>query len=129
MGFVEAVESALRGYLNFSGRACRSEYWWFYLAVLLVNVVIGIIEGVTGIGGGGGLLSTLFSLAILLPSLAVAVRRLHDIDRSGWWLLLWLIPLVGFIVLVIWACTRGTPGDNRFGPDPLAGLEAARTAA
>jgi uncharacterized membrane protein YhaH (DUF805 family) len=66
-------------------------------------------------------LNSLASLALLLPSLAVAVRRLHDIDRTGWWILLWFIPIIGWIILIIWHCTAGTPGPNRFGQDPLAG--------
>jgi len=123
MGFVEAVASALKGYVNVRDRACRSEYWWFFLFALLASAVIGFAEGATGVGTDVGVLSTIFSLAMLLPSIAVGVRRLHDIDRSGWWLLLWFVPLIGVIVLIIWACKRGTPGANRFGPDPLDRLE------
>lgn len=120
MGFREAIASALNGYVRFSGRSSRSEYWWFALAVALGHMAIGLVEGAVGLlTGEVGILGLLFSLVILLPSLAVSVRRLHDVDRSGWWLLLWFIPLIGLIVLLVWACTRGTPGDNRFGPDPL----------
>ena len=124
MGFVEAITSAFKRYVNFRDRACRSEYWWFVLFGLLGSLVVGLVETAIGIDPDGGIFSTVFGLAILLPSLAVGVRRLHDIDRSGWWLLLWFIPLVGMIVLIVWACKRGTPGHNRFGPDPLDGLEA-----
>jgi uncharacterized membrane protein YhaH (DUF805 family) len=74
-----------------------------------------------GIRDGVSPISSLVSLALFLPGLAVSVRRLHDTDRSGWWVLLFLIPLIGAIVLLIWYCSRGTPGGNRFGPDPLAG--------
>ena len=125
MGFVEAIASALRGYANFRDRARLSEYWWFILFGMLGSLVIGLAESAVGIDPDGGFFSTVFSLAILLPSLAVGARRLHDIDRSGWWLLLWFVPLVGMIVLIVWACKRGTPGFNRFGPDPLSGRRAA----
>jgi len=124
MGFVEAITAAFKGYVNFRDRACRSEYWWFMLFGLLGSLVIGLAESVMGINPEVGVFSTIFSLAILLPGLAVAVRRLHDIDRSGWWLLLWFVPLVGMIVLIVWACKPGTPGHNRFGADPLAGWRA-----
>jgi len=128
MGFVEAVTAAFKNYVNFSDRACRSAYWWFILFYFLVNLVIAAIESAMGVGPGMGFLSMIFVLVTFLPSLAVAVRRLHDIDKSGWWLLLYFIPLIGVIILIVWACKRGTPGDNRFGPDPLAGLEGAREA-
>ncbi|MBS0559572.1 MAG: DUF805 domain-containing protein [Proteobacteria bacterium] len=115
MGFVEAVSACFSKYATFSGRARRSEYWWFALFQALVNIAV------YGIGqeAGGGLLGNLIELALVLPALAVAVRRLHDIDRSGWWLLIGIIPVIGWIMLLIWACTQGTLGPNRFGPDPL----------
>lgn len=124
MGFVEAIVSAFKGYVNFRDRACRSEYWWYVLFGILGSLVIGLVETAMRIDPDVGVFSTIFSLAIFLPSLAVSVRRLHDIDRSGWWLLLWMVPLFGAIVQIVWACQRGTPGSNRFGPDPLARLEA-----
>ena len=71
---------------------------------------------------GFQLTTGIFSLVVLLPGIAVGVRRLHDLDRIGWWLLLAFVPLVGTIILIVWFCTRGTPGPNRFGPDPLAGV-------
>ncbi len=116
----------LRKYATFSGRARRKEYWWFALFTGLVSMVctIGdfIIMGADEmfVYGGGPLLG-IASLALILPSLAVTVRRLHDRDRSGWFILLGLLPLVGVIILFIWYVSRGTIGDNRFGPDPLAG--------
>jgi uncharacterized membrane protein YhaH (DUF805 family) len=118
MGFVEASRSGLRNYATFSGRAPRSEYWWFYLFYLLVSLVAAMLDGMTG---GVGLLNAAVALGLLLPVLAVSVRRLHDVDRSGWWYLIILIPLIGIIVLLVWFVTRGTSGPNRFGPDPLAG--------
>jgi uncharacterized membrane protein YhaH (DUF805 family) len=85
------------------------------LFVIVISIVASIIDAVLGTR----LFNPIFSLAVLLPSLAVGVRRLHDLDRSGWWLLLSLIPLIGAIVLIVWFVGRGTPGAHRFGPDPL----------
>jgi uncharacterized membrane protein YhaH (DUF805 family) len=86
---------------------------------VLAQVVTEIIDNVIGIW----LTTGIFSLAVLLPGIAVAARRLHDVDRTGWWLLLAFIPVVGLIVLLIWFCTKGTDGSNRFGPDPLRGVD------
>ena len=115
MGFVEAISACFSKYATFTGRARRSEYWWFALFQALVNIVAYGIEQQTA----GGLVGNLVELALVLPALAVAARRLHDIGKSGWWLLIGLIPVLGWIMLLIWACTRGTLGPNRFGPDPL----------
>ncbi len=133
MNFTEAVSNVYRNYVTFSGRARRSEYWWFILFSIIAAIVIGIVENSLGMGhgmmssGGGGFeanytggpLTGIWSLINLLPSLAVAVRRLHDTDRSGWWLLIGLIPLVGFIVLIVFFATKGSIGANRFGEDPI----------
>jgi len=124
MNFGEAISSGFSNYVNFSDRACRSEYWWWFLFVLIVQVVTNIIDAVIGIQ----LTTVIFSLAVLVPGIALGVRRLHDLDRSGWWLLLGLIPLVGAIVLLIWFCTEGSEGPNRFGPDRLATLGAQASA-
>ena len=118
MTFGQAISSGFSNYVDFSGRAYRSEYWYWVLFVILAEIVTSIVDYVIGYQ----LTTGLFGLAVFLPGLAVGVRRLHDVDRSGWWLLLGLIPLIGAIVLIIWFCTRGTPGPNRFGPDPLAGF-------
>jgi uncharacterized membrane protein YhaH (DUF805 family) len=115
MNFTQAISSGFSNYVNFAGRAVRSEYWYWVLFVVIVSIVASIIDVVLGTR----LFNPIFSLAVLLPSLAVGVRRLHDLDRSGWWLLLSLIPLIGAIVLIVWFVGRGTPGANRFGPDPL----------
>jgi uncharacterized membrane protein YhaH (DUF805 family) len=116
MGFAEAIRTCLRKYVDFNGRASRSEYWWWELGVFLLTIcTVAIDYGVIG----GQLLSSVASLALFLPNLAVSVRRLHDVDRSGWFLLLALIPLIGAIVLLVWFVSRGTAGSNRFGPDPL----------
>ena len=103
----------------FEGRAHRTEFWMFVLVSLIVSIILGVIDGLIGsYGSAGGLLQGLYSLAVLIPSLAVGARRLHDIDRSGWWLLLGLIPIVGIIILIVWFATEGKPGTNTYGPNP-----------
>lgn len=116
MTFPQAVLSVYRNYATFSGRAPRSEYWWFYLFFMLASAALSTLDAAIGTNG---LLTGLFLIASLLPVIAVAVRRLHDVDRSGWWYFIVLVPLVGVIVQFVWACTRGTTGTNRFGADPL----------
>jgi uncharacterized membrane protein YhaH (DUF805 family) len=125
MGFGQAISSGFSNYVNFSDRACRSEYWFWFLFVIIGNIVTLGIDYAIGIQ----IISSLFSLAVLIPGIAIAVRRLHDLDRSGWWILLWFIPIVGWIILLIWFCTKGTDGPNRFGPDPLSGLAPQMRAA
>lgn len=100
MSFTDAIQSCFRQYIGFAGRAARSEFWYFQLFAVLVGVGASIVDRTGALGG-------LISLALLLLSLAVSVRRLHDTDRSGWWLLIALIPLVGIIILIIWWATRG----------------------
>jgi uncharacterized membrane protein YhaH (DUF805 family) len=123
MGFTDAIKTGFQKYIGFSGRAARSEYWYWVLFVLLLQIVAWLVDmtlfgfNTTGVNPIG----VIVSLATLLPGLAVSVRRLHDIDRVGWWIFLALIPVIGAIVLIYWACLRGTVGANRFGPDPLEG--------
>jgi uncharacterized membrane protein YhaH (DUF805 family) len=112
---MEYYISVLKKYAIFEGRARRKEFWLFLLASLIVSIGIAIIDGIVG---GRGMLGNLYSLAILIPSLAVGARRLHDINKSGWWQLIALIPIVGWIILIVWFATDGTPGDNRFGNNP-----------
>ena len=130
MSFVAAVKSVLTQYVGFRGRARRSEYWWFVVFSILVGLVAGFLDGVLGTEfrsatddapawySSGGFISSIASLALLLPTLAVAVRRLHDTDRTGWWLLIGLIPLVGGIVLLVFFVLDSTPGTNRYGVSP-----------
>jgi uncharacterized membrane protein YhaH (DUF805 family) len=120
MGFQEAIRSVWGKYLTISGRAPRSEYWWWFLFIFLASAVLGIVDRAL-FGREVQVLGAIFSLATLLPSICVAGRRLHDRDMSAWWLLLWLIPLIGWLVLLYFYVTPGTPGPNRFGPDPLGG--------
>jgi uncharacterized membrane protein YhaH (DUF805 family) len=162
MNPVDWAKRPLQKYADFSGRAPRAEYWWFVLAVVVAFVVVSIIESILGINrmvlGVYGPLTTLLWIATLVPSVAVGVRRLHDTDRSGWWLLLPIIPYclafalggatmmrnpgagmgiamifmliggVGAIVLLVFYVLSGTPGDNRYGPNPY-GAGASPTAA
>ncbi len=126
-----------RRYAEFTGRSRRQEYWMFVLFYVLVFVVLNVIFGTnevtrtpTGFGygsrlvGGGGVIGGLFALASLIPALAVSVRRLHDQDRSGWLLLLGLIPFFGGFALFVFMCLSGTPGPNRYGPDPKDPMSA-----
>ncbi len=121
MNFSEAITSGFRNYVNFSTRAPRSEYWYWTLFVILLIAVTSLIDFAITQGGLFQPVTIIAELALFLPGLAVSVRRLHDRDKSGWFLLLFLIPLVGAIILLVWYCQRGTIGPNRFGPDPLEG--------
>ena len=113
MDFATAVKTVLmQKYANFSGRAMRSEYWWYTLFAIIVSVVLSVVDMMLGTQ----LLQPIFALATLLPGIGVCVRRLHDLDKSGWWLLILLIPLIGALVMLYWFCQPGTPGDNQFGP-------------
>jgi uncharacterized membrane protein YhaH (DUF805 family) len=127
MNMVEAVKHVLGNYANFTGRAARPEFWWWVLALILLQIVTSIIDGalIAPMLGSesfdpdaGQPLSLLVALALLIPSIAVSVRRLHDLDRSGWWYLLGLVPIIGPLVLLFWYVQAGTAGDNRFGPAP-----------
>jgi uncharacterized membrane protein YhaH (DUF805 family) len=123
VSFTTAVRSVLSYYVGFEGRARRAEYWWFALFSALVGIAASILDLALGTDFDGsfassGLVSLIANLALLLPSLAVAMRRLHDTDRSGWWILIGLIPLIGVIVLLVFFVQDGTPGQNRFVPSP-----------
>jgi uncharacterized membrane protein YhaH (DUF805 family) len=106
----------LRQYVDFSGRARRTEYWMFQLFNIVAIIVLLLIDQVLGTG----FLSTIYVLAVFLPSLAVAARRLHDIGRSGWWQLIGIIPIIGAIVMIVWCATDGQPQPNQWGPNPKA---------
>lgn len=122
--FTQAIEICLRNYAGFEGRAPRSELWYWVLACLLAGAAVGLVAGVFDVVLGGhwvkNLLTGLLELFIFLPGLAVNVRRLHDIDKSGWWYFVVFIPLIGWIIMLVWFCTRGSYGPNRFGRDPLS---------
>lgn len=119
-----ATRTVLSKYATFSGRASREEYWWYVLAMLIVMVIARLIDGLlyapmVGTGAfddaAGQPLSFLLSLALLLPGLAVSARRLHDLGRTGWWLLIGLVPVIGALVLLYFYVQKGDPGSNRYG--------------
>ncbi|SFA69755.1 MULTISPECIES: DUF805 domain-containing protein [unclassified Bacillus (in: firmicutes)] len=105
----------LKNYVVFHGRARRKEYWMFVLVNVIISIILSSIEAVADLPK---FLSTLYSLAVLLPSLAVGVRRLHDIGKSGWWLLLSLIPIIGGIILLVFMCQDSQESDNQYGANP-----------
>lgn len=113
--------AVLKNYVGFSGRARRAEYWQF----TLFNIIALIAAFVIDLAIHSPILYALYALAVLLPSLAVAVRRLHDTDRSGWWLLIGVIPLIGGIVLLVFMCLEGTQGSNKHGANPKAPADVA----
>ncbi len=112
----------LKKYAQFSGRARRKEYWMFILINVIISVVLGLVDNFTGMVGesGVGLLGGVYALALLIPGIAVAVRRLHDTGRTGWWLLIGFVPLIGAIVLLVFLVLAGDPGRNAHGEDPKA---------
>ena len=112
--------AVLKNYVGFSGRARRAEYWQFVLFNIIALVVCLVID----LAIGSPVLYYVYLAAVLLPSLAVGARRLHDTDRSGWWLLISLIPLIGAIVLLVFMCLEGTRGNNKYGADPKAPADA-----
>ena len=106
--------SVLKNYVGFTGRARRAEFWQFVLGNVVVSIVLAIID----VAIGSQILGYLYDLAVLLPTLAVAARRLHDTNRTAWWLLLYLIPFLGWIVLIVFWCLDSTPGANQHGENP-----------
>ena len=164
MGFIEAVKTVLGKYATFSGRARRAEFWWFFLFVVIAEMITALIDSLlwtpvidptTNVMTQPQWITGLFSLLVLLPTLAVAARRLHDINRSGWWQFLgyaaalaavalmaliaasagWAVtpaivwpmalPFIAWVVLLVWYCKRGDVGANRFGPDPINSIAYA----
>lgn len=110
-------------YATFTGRARRKEFWMYFLVVAIIEIALSIILSILGLIGGvfviiGSFITVLFGLAIIIPTLALWMRRLHDTGKSGWWLLINIIPVVGSIVLLIFALLDSQPGDNKYGPNP-----------
>lgn len=138
MGFTEAIASVFNKYATFSGRARRAEFWWFVLFSLIAQTVANGIDqrmfgggmfmmassGRFDMGEHPSIFGAIYSLAVFIPTIAVTCRRLHDIDRSGWWQLIWIIPLIGFLVLLFWTTRQGDQGPNRFGDDPIGGPDS-----
>jgi len=118
MNFGEAIAAGFRNYVTFSGRAVRSEYWYWVLFAFIVGIVTGILDRAIISESETGPINLIANVILLLPSIAVGVRRLHDIDRTGWWYLI-VFTIIGIFVLIYWACQPGTAGPNRFGPDPM----------
>ncbi|MFN3231727.1 MAG: DUF805 domain-containing protein [Alphaproteobacteria bacterium] len=119
MDFQTAVRTCLNKYVDFNGRARRSEFWYFVLFYFILYMVAVLLGGILG-ETIGGILTFLVPLALFLPYLAAGVRRLHDTDRTGWWVLIGLIPIVGLIVMIVFCVQPGTAGQNQYGPDPKA---------
>lgn|SRR5689334_7225308 len=157
-----AKRPVVEKYADFSGRAPRAEYWWYVLAMIVVSMIARIIDSIIGfnVAGPYGLLSLIVMLGLLVPNIAVSVRRLHDTNRSGWWILLPLVPyalaiviagpaimagglgaglgiaalfmfvgMICAIVLLVFMCLAGTPGENRYGPNPYGEGDGAAVAA
>jgi uncharacterized membrane protein YhaH (DUF805 family) len=144
MTFGQSVKHVFSNYATFQGRASRSEFWWWYLFTAIISLIVFIpampwyievinaansqtgnavmvLPPVTGLASLGLILSAVWSLAVLIPTIAVAVRRLHDTNKSGWWLLLWFLSCcfgIGAIILIIFWVMASTPGPNRFGEGP-----------
>jgi uncharacterized membrane protein YhaH (DUF805 family) len=111
--------NAMRRYVDFSGRSSRSEFWFFVLFYFIIAIIATVIDAVvlgSQMAQGIGILSGIVTLVHIIPSISVGVRRLHDTDRSGWWILIGLVPLIGAIWLIVLYCIDSTPGTNRFGP-------------
>ncbi len=105
----------LKKYAQFDGRSHRTEYWMFVLFNMIISFALGFIEG---LAGGPGILGMIYGLAVLVPGIAVGIRRLHDTNRSGLWLLIAFVPCLGAIILIVFAVEDSTPGDNQYGPNP-----------
>ena len=121
MNFQQAVQSCFAKYATFAGRASRSEFWYWILFSTLASTAAGILDRAFDlfVGYDAGVIAGLWGLGTLLPLLAVSVRRLHDIGRIGWWLVLFFVPFFGGLLLIVWFCIKGSHGYNGFGPDPL----------
>ena len=118
MGFQEAISSGFDHYTKFDGRASRPAFWWWVLFSILVGVAASIIGAAIGFRA----LLYIVDLALLLPNLSVGIRRLHDTNRSGWWILIGIVPIIGFIVLLIFYLQDSDAGDNQYGPNPAGGV-------
>lgn len=125
MNFPDAIKAGFTNWINFSGRASRSELWYFSLFLVLLGMVTGIVDvavfKIALKSSSNGPLTNLVSLLTFIPYLSLSVRRFHDIDKSGWWYVGCIIPILGWIIGWNFMAARGTAGPNRFGDDPLSG--------
>jgi uncharacterized membrane protein YhaH (DUF805 family) len=126
MTFTEAIKDGFDHYTKFNGRAARPAYWWWFLFGILVAIGANIIDAILGTWG---VVNGLAALALLLPGLSVSIRRLHDTDHTGWWILIGLIPIIGFIVLLIFYLREGDAVENKYGPPPADGAAPAAATA
>ena len=120
MNFTQAVASGFSGYVSWKGRACRSEYWYwhlFYLIAYITPLILIPLSG--GTEYQASIVSVIVMLGLLLPTISVSIRRLHDLDKAGQWILLAFVPAIGQVIILIWFCRKGTDNANRFGPNPL----------
>jgi len=116
MEIKEAVETVvMKKYMTLDGRASRSEYWWYALAYFIVIVIAGVLDGLLGLPG---ILGMIVGLGLLIPNITVSVRRFHDLNKPGWWVLIFFIPIIGLIAWLYFFTQKGTPGSNDFGSAP-----------
>ncbi|ANV85221.1 hypothetical protein AWQ21_13060 [Picosynechococcus sp. PCC 7003] len=116
--FVDYYIKAWQNYTNFSGRARRKEFWYVFIINLLISFVLGIFQE-TFLGVIASLVSIIYSLAFILPGIALSIRRLHDTGRSGWWLLIGFVPIIGVIVLIVFFASDSQPGPNQYNADTM----------
>jgi uncharacterized membrane protein YhaH (DUF805 family) len=116
MDFMTAVKTCISKYTTIEGRASRSEYWWFYLFNIILLIVASVLDAMIGLP----LFALVVTLGLIAPGICVSIRRMHDKNKSGWWLLISFVPLIGFLIILFLFVTRGTEGENDFGPNPLA---------
>jgi len=120
--FIDPIKSS---YSDFSGRATRQQYWMFVLIYLLIYIGLSVVDGILGFGMESvGFLSAIFWLVTLVPAVAIASRRLHDINKSGWWQLISLVPVVGWIIAIVWLASKGQAEANQYGPSPYGAAAA-----
>lgn len=121
---MESFLKVVKKFSVFTGRSGRREFWMFMLCNLIIGVVLGILSSIPFLGGIFKLVTGLFSLAVLIPAIAVSIRRLHDTNRSGYFVLLGLVPFIGAVVLLALCAMEGTPDENKYGPNPKEITEA-----
>ena len=123
MNIQEAVKSGFDHFFNWKGRASRPAFWWLYLANFIVVFIAAFIDGLIGINTvGGGFLYWIAIIAFFFPVLSATIRRLHDTGRSGWWWWIQIIPIIGFIVMLVFLCSASEEGKNKYGPNPKGGV-------
>lgn len=112
---IEAYKRFFRNYTNFSGRSTRSDYWYVVLANIIIGIIIGVVDELLGLSESTITISTIYTLATIIPGLALMIRRLHDINKSGWWYFISFIPLLGGIILLVFLCTKSVDENNKYG--------------